>query len=73
MEYLISPGVYKFTPEIFEAVKRIKKSARGEYELTDAITLLAQDKKVKIFPIQNYWHTFTNPDDVAKMEKFLLK
>ncbi|KKS39671.1 hypothetical protein A3H03_02950 [Candidatus Kuenenbacteria bacterium RIFCSPLOWO2_12_FULL_42_13] len=73
MEYLISPGVYKFTPEIFKAVKRIKKSARGEYELTDAVNLLAQDKKVKIFPIQDYWQTFTSPDDVAKMEKFLLK
>ena len=73
MEYLISPGVYKFTPEIFEADKKIKKSARGEYELTDAITLLAQNKKVRIFPIQNYWQTFTSPDDVAKMEKFLLK
>ena len=29
-------------------VFKIEKSIRGEYEVTDAISLLAKDKKVKI-------------------------
>jgi UDP-N-acetylglucosamine diphosphorylase / glucose-1-phosphate thymidylyltransferase / UDP-N-acetylgalactosamine diphosphorylase / glucosamine-1-phosphate N-acetyltransferase / galactosamine-1-phosphate N-acetyltransferase len=71
MEYLISPGMYKFSAEIFDTLKRVEKSPRGEYELTDAITLLAQEKKVKIFPLREYWHTFGKPEDIAKVEEFL--
>jgi UDP-N-acetylglucosamine diphosphorylase/glucosamine-1-phosphate N-acetyltransferase len=33
-------GVYTFTPEIFNAIRRTPKSPRGEYEITDSIQLL---------------------------------
>ena len=45
---LINTGLYKFTSEIFEKISQIDKSPRGEYEITDAISLLAHDKKVKV-------------------------
>ena len=73
LDYTINIGLYKFTPAIFEAVKAIQLSPRGEYELTDAITLLAQKRQVKVLPIHDYWLSFTNPDDVAKLEFFLTK
>ncbi|MFH1900162.1 MAG: nucleotidyltransferase family protein [Patescibacteria group bacterium] len=73
LKYSINIGMYKFTPEIFKAVKKIKKSARGEYEITDAITLLAKEKKVKVVPIKDGWKSFTNPDDIKKMEQILSK
>jgi len=68
---LINTGLYKFTPEIFEAVNKIKPSVRGEYELTDAVTLLAGKKKVKIKQIQDYWLDFGNPGDIIKICRFL--
>ncbi len=68
---IINSGMYKFTPEVFEKVKEIKKSPRGEYEVTDVITLLARESKVKIKIIQDFWHDFGNPDDVIKIAKFL--
>ncbi|OIO17627.1 hypothetical protein COT27_01215 [Candidatus Kuenenbacteria bacterium CG08_land_8_20_14_0_20_37_23] len=71
LNYLINIGMYKFTPEIFWAIKKIKKSPRGEYEITDAITLLASRKKVKVIQIQDGWKSFTNPDDIKKMEKII--
>lgn len=68
---LINTGLYKFTPEIFEKIPEISLSPRGEYELTDAVTLLAKEKKVKIKKIQDYWIDFGNPADIIKFSQFL--
>jgi len=71
LDNMINIGLYKFTADVFDAIDKIEVSSRGEYELTDALTILARDKKVKIFPIKDSWLSFTNPDDVAKIETFL--
>ncbi len=68
---LINAGLYKFTSDIFEKLSLIKKSSRGEYEITDAISLLAEEKKVKIKKIKDCWHDFGNPADIEKLSKFL--
>ena len=68
---LINIGLYKFTPEIFKAIERVKLSPRGEYELTDAISILAEQKKVKIKMIEDYWLDFGQPEDIEKVAEFL--
>ena len=68
---LINTSLYKFTPEIFEKVFQIEKSPRGEYEITDAISLLAKERKVKIKKINDFWMDFGRPEDVEKLSKFL--
>lgn len=68
---LINTGLYKFTPEIFEKIPEVKLSSRGEYELTDAVSLLAEERKVKIKEIKDYWLDFGNPADIIKLSKFL--
>lgn len=68
---LINAGMYKFTSEIFDKLPQIKKSPRGEYEITDVITLLAKDRKVKIKKIEDYWLDFGNPGDILKLSNFL--
>ena len=68
---LVNTSLYKFTPDIFEKVFQIEKSPRGEYEITDAISLLAKEKKVKIKKIDNFWMDFGRPEDVEKLSKFL--
>jgi len=40
---LANSGVYVFGQEIFDAIKRTKKSARGEYEITESIQSLIDD------------------------------
>lgn len=69
----INTSLYKFTPDIFEAVFTIGKSVRGEYEITDAISLLAKDKKVKVKKFSDYWMDFGHPDDIEKFQEFLNK
>ncbi|MBW2985491.1 NTP transferase domain-containing protein [Candidatus Woesearchaeota archaeon] len=68
---LINVGLYKFTSEIFDALDNIKKSKRGEYELTDAISLLAEQGKVKVVTLKDYWLDLGNLDDIPKIEQFL--
>ncbi len=67
---LINTSLYKFTPEVFEKLPLITKSPRGEYEITDILTLLAKDKKVKIKKLKDNWMDFGKPDDIQKFEKF---
>lgn len=68
---IINAGLYKFTPEVFGKISEIKKSPRGEYEITDVLSLLAKEKKVKIKIIKDFWKDFGNPGDVIKLSKFL--
>lgn len=67
---IINTGLYKFTPEIFKAIEKIKLSKRGEYELTDAISMLTKKKKVKLKLI-DFWLDFGNPADIMKLSKYL--
>jgi len=68
---LINTGLYKFTSDVFEKLPLIEKSPRGEYELTDVISLLAKDKKVKVVKMNDGWMDFGNPDDISKVSNFL--
>lgn len=68
---LINAGLYKFTSEVFDKISEIKKSPRGEYEITDVISLLAEEKRVKIKKIKDYWHDFGNPADIEKLSNFI--
>jgi len=68
---LINTSLYKFTPEIFEKAFKIEKSPRGEYEITDAISLLAKEKKVKVKKMKDFWMDFGRPEDIEKLSKFL--
>lgn len=68
---LINIGLYKFTLDVFDKIGKLKKSERGEYEITDAISMLAKEKKVKVKKIDDEWLDFGNPGDVIKLSKFI--
>lgn len=69
---MINVGMYKCTPDIWRALEQIKPSPRGEYEFTDAISILAQEKKVKVLRLQGYWLDLGCTEDIPKIEKFLV-
>ena len=68
---LINLGLYKFTSEIFEALDKITLSQRGEYELTDAISILAKENKVNVTSVEDYWVDLSCLEDITITEKFL--
>jgi dTDP-glucose pyrophosphorylase len=63
-------GLYIFKPSIFEFTARLKKSPRGEYELTDAVRNLAlSGKKVKALELTGEWADVRDPELLAQLNK----
>ena len=62
-------GVYAFRPSIFAYTARLQLSARGEYELTDAIRDLAlSGKKVQALEIAGAWADVRDPEILAQLK-----
>ncbi len=70
---VINLGIYSFQPSIFDIVKQLTPSERGEYEITDAINILAREGKVKVKQLQGEWVDFGKPEDIMAVEAFLIK
>ena len=67
-------GVYMFDPSIFESVKRIKPSARGELEITDAIQDLI-DRGLDVHPhiVRGWWKDTGKLDDMLEANRIVLE
>lgn len=62
-------GMYCFSPAVFDYVERLKPSPRGEYEITDAVSMmLANQLPCKAFPFTRYWKDLGTPADIEEAE-----
>lgn len=62
-------GIYIFKPDIFQFIDRLQKSPRGEYELTDAITMMLEAKfKLAGFQIPGRWVDVRDPEVLARLQ-----
>jgi glucose-1-phosphate thymidylyltransferase len=66
-------GVYFFTPAVFDYVRRLKPSWRGEYEITDALSLMLRDgRRVEYAVHDGWWLDVGKKDDVLAANAILL-
>jgi glucose-1-phosphate thymidylyltransferase len=67
-------GVYMFDSTIFESVRRIKPSARGELEITDAIQDLI-DRGLDVHPhlVRGWWKDTGKLDDMLEANRIVLE
>jgi UDP-N-acetylglucosamine diphosphorylase/glucosamine-1-phosphate N-acetyltransferase len=72
---LANAGIYVFSTEIFEKIKETSASVRGEWEITDAISLLLKDKKtVSAFKIsRDDWIDIGRPWDLLEANRWALE
>jgi dTDP-glucose pyrophosphorylase len=69
---LVNSGIYKFSPKIFEAIKKTKKSKRGEIELTEAINkLITMKGKVEFIKTSSGITDIGSIQDLKKAENQL--
>ena len=62
-------GIYIFNPGVFEFTAKLRKSPRGEYELTDAISAMVDaGHKLAGLQIQGLWVDVRDPEILAKLE-----
>ncbi len=66
-------GIYFFKPSIFEMIKRLKPSWRGELEITEAIQLLLENGyKVGHRFVQGWWKDTGTPEDILEVNRLVL-
>ena len=66
-------GIYLYDHHIFEAVKKIKPSKRGELEISDAHTYLIEKKyKVGYSEITGWWKDTGKPSDLLEANRLVL-
>lgn len=70
---LINAGIYKFSSDIFSYVEKITISPRGEYELTDALNLMAAERKVKVVEFEGPWIDVGKPWNLLEANKLALE
>lgn len=69
---LVMTGFYTFTPAIFHACHLVQPSARGEYEITDAIDLLLQsDRTIDAIRMEGWRVDVGYPEDREKATRRL--
>jgi len=72
---LANAGIYVFSTEIFDKIRETSASARGEWEITDAISQLLNEKKtvlaVKIS--QDDWIDIGRPWDLFEANRWALE
>ena len=66
-------GVYLFTPAVFESVKAITPSARGELEITDAIQhMIDRGLRVEPHTVTGWWKDTGKLEDMLEANRLIL-
>lgn len=70
---LAQTGIYLYSPKIFEAVREIAPSARGEFEISDANTrMIDKGYKVGWVEVPGWWKDTGKPEDLLEGNQFIL-
>ncbi|MFW9836618.1 MAG: bifunctional sugar-1-phosphate nucleotidylyltransferase/acetyltransferase [Candidatus Thorarchaeota archaeon] len=70
---LVNAGVYAISSPLWEAIERTELSPRGEYEITDSISMLIEKGNVGAYSLPSWWLDVGKPWDLLEANKLLLE
>lgn len=65
-------GLYIYPHTVFDVIKNLKPSARGELEITDVNNYYIEQGKFKAIPIPGFWSDAGTPESLAAVTKWAL-
>lgn len=70
---LINAGVYVLNPDIFDFIEQTQLSERGEYELTDSLSLLMTKQNLGAQLIERGWLDVARPWDLLMANEIVIR
>lgn len=64
-------GLYVYPDKVFNYIKTLKPSKRGELEITDVNNWLLKDEKTKIQKIDTFWSDMGTHESLKRTEEFI--
>jgi glucose-1-phosphate thymidylyltransferase len=64
-------GLYLFTPHVFEIIRTLKPSARGELEVSDINDFYVQDNSMTSTITNGYWSDMGIPSSMARTQEWI--
>lgn len=66
-------GLFVHTPQLFERLRRLKPSARGELELPDAIQeMIVEGRRIRAVELDGYWSDVARPSAVLSLNEAMM-
>ncbi len=69
---LVNAGIYAGGKDLWSAIESTELSERGEYEITDSLTMLIQKGNVGAFTIGSWWLDIGKPWDLLAANKLIM-
>ena len=67
-------GIFVFGPELFDILKGLPDSPRGEKEMPDAVkAMMAQGAKIRGLEVEGYWSDVARPSTVLSLNSALIR
>lgn len=65
-------GLYLYTDHVYEVIKNINPSSRGELEITDVNNFYCQQKSCNVFKINGFWSDMGTPESIYNTQNFII-
>ncbi len=69
----VNAGIYAISVPLWEAIEKTELSARGEYEITDSISMLIEQGNVGAYSLPSWWLDIGKPWDLLEANKLYLE
>lgn len=70
---LVNAGAYLLDMDIFDAIGETKRSARGEYELTDSLKVMIRKSHLYTYLLKEEWLDVARPWDLLEANRILMR